>query len=564
MKLLDARRLTGLNLQSTVPGPIVEVELTKPDESKIFIDGFASSLDQIRAHLDFEISPFIVRQFESGLAIVAGAPIDALYASVAVFEWAATSSIAKYNGKDVSDDLERVLVEVRATRDEERSTSLMELIAEAQRRNIPYLWDDDEFSLGYGEFSETWPRNKLPVATEVSWGDLKAIPTFLITGTNGKTTTARMTASILKAAGLSVGTSSTDGISIDGEVVEKGDWTGPGAARFILRHPKVQIAVLETARGGMLRRGLGISSCNAAAVTNIAADHLGEYGINDERGMAQVKTLVYKAVDSSGTCVINADDQYVMELVEQFGQTHCYTSLASSPKLRTHVKNGGSAVWIEDEIIHYAQGDRHFEIMKVGDIPAVHGGAARHNLSNALLACALVTTLGVDREVIRAGLSSFGRNWHDNPGRCHVIEHNDVQIILDFAHNPHGMRAVLSMVKSMKTPDGKMSICFAQAGDRSEQDLRDLVEVLLEFTPDQLVLRGLPETYHRGRPPEESENLFRELLQEKEFPLSHFQSFENEVEALKYALTWAKPGDTVIHLVHLERDAIRQYFSQLN
>ena len=228
------------------------------------------------------------------------------------------------------------------------------------------------------------------------------------------------------------------------------------------------------------------------------------------------------------------------------------------------MKNGGSAVWVQDDTIVGAREARTFEIMKVGEIPAVHGGAARHNLSNALLACALATTLGVDREVVRAGLSEFGQDWQDNPGRCHVIEHNGVKVILDFAHNPHGMRAVLSMVKSMQTSQGKVSISFAQAGDRSEQDLRDLVDVLLDFTPDQLVLRGLPENYHRGRSPEESEHLFRDILQQKQFPLSKFQSLENEVEALKYALSWAKPGDTVVHLVHLERDAIKEYFAKSN
>ena len=564
MKLLDARRLTGLNVQSTIPGPIVEIQTATPEEAKSFIDGFVSALDIVRSHLDFEISRLIFRYFEQGLAVVASAPIDALYASVTVFEWAANASIAKFYGDEQEVNLEAVLSEVRQARSEERSPLLMKLIDEAEARNVPYLWDDDEFSLGYGQFSQTWRRDNLPSVDEVSWETLKAIPTLLITGTNGKTTTARMTAAILQAAGKSIGTSSTDGISINGEVVEEGDWTGPGAARFILRHPDVQVAVLETARGGMLRRGLGISLCDAAAVTNVAADHLGEYGINDERGMAQVKTLVYNAVRSSGTCVINADDNYVMELAGQFERPHCYTALSLRPELQSHIDRGGSAVWVQDGVIHFAQDSHHCEIMKVAEMPAAHGGAAQHNLSNALIACGLAAALGISEEAMRTGLSAFGSSWRDNPGRCHVLEHNDVRIVLDFAHNPHGMRAVLKMVQSMHDSSGRMSICFAQAGDRSEADLRDLIDVLLDFAPEQLVLRGLPETYHRGRSPEDSEELFRDILRQKDFPLSKFQSLENEVEALSYALRWAQPGDTIVHLVHLEREAIHKYLTELS
>ena len=169
MKLLDARRLTGLNVQTATPGPIVEIQISGSEEATRFIRGFETALELVREHLDFEISALVFRHFERGLAITANAPIDALYAAVAVFEWAANRSIAEFQGADTLSNVDDVLMEVRSARQEERSTQLMQLIDEAEKRSIPYLWDDDEFSLGYGKFSTTWSRQHLPEIDELVW-----------------------------------------------------------------------------------------------------------------------------------------------------------------------------------------------------------------------------------------------------------------------------------------------------------------------------------------------------------------------------------------------------------
>ena len=305
MRIQDARRLTGLNLQCTEPAAIVEVAFEPSECPELSLQSWRDALDALAPRLPFELGLKSVRHYRRGAALVCAAPIDALYAAVEANEWAVAAATAEL-AEEEQPCVEAALHRIRTIYGEECSPELLRLQSAAKSRGIPVLWDDDEVSLGYGRYSQTWPRESLPSVDSVPWERLKTVPVVLITGTNGKTTTARLVTRILKEAGLTVGNSSTDGISINGSLVEKGDWTGPGAARAILRHPEVEVAVLETARGGILRRGLGVSHCDAAIVTNVSEDHLGEYGIHTLEGMARAKTLVFDAVHDGGYRVVTS------------------------------------------------------------------------------------------------------------------------------------------------------------------------------------------------------------------------------------------------------------------
>ena len=332
MKLRDARRLTGPNLQGDGPGALTEVVFNAQESAPDAIMAWRWAMAEIEPLLPFPVGPLWVRLYPGGAALVCAAPIDALYSALLANEWAVAAAQARRNDLTCP-CLHEALSEIRRTYAEEASPEMRALAAEAARRGVPFLWDDDFVSLGHGHRSRTWPRGAIPTIAAAPWSAVSAIPVLLITGTNGKTTTARLVTRMVGEAGHTVGNSSTDGLNLNGRIIDAGDWTGPGAARAILRNPKVEVAVLETARGGILRRGLGVESCDGAVVTNIAADHLGEYGIFDLDGMARAKGLVYTVVAESGYRVINVDDPHLCGLADEALDGVIYTSLLGPPNV---------------------------------------------------------------------------------------------------------------------------------------------------------------------------------------------------------------------------------------
>ena len=349
--------------------------------------------------------------------------------------------------------MEDALALVTQTYGDEACPSFLKLQFEAQQRAVPYLWDDDYLSIGYGRHSQTWPRNALPSVDDVPWSQLGDIPVILITGTNGKTTTARLLARIVQQAGLSVGNSSTDGIAVNGELVETGDWTGPGAARAILRHPDVDVAILETARGRILRRGLGVERCDAAIVTNVAADHLGEY-IYDLTDMAVAKGLVYSIVRDDGYRVINMDDENVSVLSGFHHAPELWITQRGRDVVESHVSTGGAALFIENGKIKLSRNGQIQDVIELDDVPMAVGGAAKHDISNALAAVALSLSLHIKLDDVRTVLATFGTRWSDNPGRGQRTSVSDVSVLMDFGHNPHGVDAVLSMAQKESIGSG--------------------------------------------------------------------------------------------------------------
>ncbi len=560
MRLDDSRRLTGPNLQMAGPGVIAEVCFEPSDAPEIFLKHWMAAIDQIGERLPFSLIPQEARRYIDGVALVCAAPIDALYAAVDANEWAVHTAEARCAGLE-GPSIDQVMADITGIYAGERSAALLALQAEAERRELPFLWDDDEVSIGYGRFSRTWPRSVLPETSEVEWGSLRGLPVVLITGTNGKTTTARLVARMLQESGFVVGNSSTDGISVNGELVDHGDWTGPGAARAVLRHPQVEAAVLETARGGILRRGLGVGSCDAALVTNVSTDHLGEFGIFELGEMADVKGLVYSAVGPDGYRVINLDDPYTSRFADDVSGRNILTSIDGDQRLVEHVDAGGVAVFLDGDTLVFADGLALHEIIIVNRMPIARGGVARHDISNALGAVALAWSAGADLESIRFALADFGAKWDDNPGRGQLTQVDGVNVLLDFGHNPHGANAVLEMANGLREGEGRLSVCMAQAGDRTEEDLRELARVVARFSPQRVYLRDLPQAYHRGRTPSQMARIMGEELLGSGLDSEVVERAESEVDALAKGLDWARPGDLLVHLVHLERgpveDALR-------
>jgi UDP-N-acetylmuramyl tripeptide synthase len=563
MKIGDSRRLTGPNLQHTGAGAVAEVTFEPNELVKDVLAAWEEALDRLLQVFDLEGEPRFIRQYEGGAAIGFAAPIDQLYAATEMNEWAIEWANARMRG-EAEPSFEEVVARVRKSVADELNPGILALQREAAAREIPFIWDDDYVSIGMGVRSETWETSALPEVASIEWERLAAIPVVLITGTNGKTTTSRLVTRILKRAGFAVGSTSTDGVCVDEIVVEGGDWTGPGAARMVLRRKDVDVAVLETARGGLLRRGIGVDAADVSLVTNVGDDHLGDYGVQSVPDMARVKNLICSVVKPGGARVLNADDPELVTLGDAYDSPLIWFSVdPENPIVRAHCASGGEA-WVceRGEVVRLRGVDRR-SVLRVDEIPLALGGAALHNVSNALGAAAIAGSLGVSEAVIAEALRSFGASWTDNPGRCHRARVGGVDFLFDFGHNPHGIRAVLGMARRLLAgrPQSRLAVSIGQAGDRSDRDIHNLAQALMAAEPELVLARDIP-GYERGREEGEVARLLRSELLELGMPRGAIQLCRDEMHAVNAGLSWAKPGDLVVTLVHLRREDVACWLAE--
>ncbi|HSG41009.1 MAG TPA: Mur ligase family protein, partial [Thermoanaerobaculia bacterium] len=494
MNLLDSRRLTGPNLLLNGPGAALEVSLT-PEEAASTIHAWREQARRLLDAVGWNNEEVASRSYPGGASLAISAPIDALYAATELNEAAWMAAVA---GGDLA-DVPRVAERLRAEIAREANPALIALRDAAAARGISFLWDDYEASVGLGTGSVTWPVEALPDPDAVDWSAVHDIPVLLITGTNGKTTTVRLLASMVSAAGRVVGVTSTDRIEAGGEVIERGDFSGPGGARTLLRDRRVEVAILETARGGLLRRGLATSRADAALVTNIAADHLGDFGILDLRDLAEAKMVITKAVASQGRVVLNADDPELVAAARRVAAPVVWFSLApENPRVRNRLAAGGEAAYLKDGNLILSRGGEETLVISVSDFPIAFGGAARHNVANALAAIGMAGALGLSVETMAEGLRGVGTNSEDNPGRANLFERDGVRILLDYAHNPHGLKALLDLARSL--PADRRLIVIGQAGDRDDEALRELAQIAWSFQPDHVIVKEM-ESLLRGRQP---------------------------------------------------------------
>ena len=329
MRCLDSRRLTGPNLLWDCPGAVIDVEFDN-DENDMDINTWQSQVRRMMDALGWHEERTCVRRFKGGASLAISAPVDALYAATDINDWAFDAVCNIREGRpepDIGHDARRLAEIIR----DECNPRLPALRDAAMARNKPILIDTEDVSIGMGRYSRSWPLDDLPNINEVPWDELDSIPVGLITGTNGKTTSVRLSASIARAAGFTVGLSSTDWIAAGDVILDAGDYSGPGGARTVLRDRNVDLAVLETARGGLLRRGLAVTRANAVLITNVATDHLGEFGVHNVDELADVKWVVTRALDDQSTLVLNADDARLVERAQKH------------PSQRNHSISPGSA-----------------------------------------------------------------------------------------------------------------------------------------------------------------------------------------------------------------------------
>ncbi len=554
MELLDSRRLTGPNLMWERPSAVIDVRFGKASPDTV-IQTWHEQLNRMLEAVGWPPAETAVHRVEGGASLAFAAPIDTLYAATDINDRAWEATCRQLESAPDADP-ETDAVKLREAIAQERNPALLALRDAAVDHDVPFLSDDDHTSIGLGHRSRTFPVDAIPAPADIDWNSLDGIPVGLVTGTNGKTTSVRLAAAIARAAGHTVGLSSTDWIAVDNDVVDRGDYSGPGGARTVLRDARVTLAILETARGGLLRRGLSVTHADAALITNIAEDHLDDFSVTNLDQLADVKWIVTKALDRNGHAVLNADDP---RLVERAGRDVGFRLLWFSlnprnPVLRSHVEAGGSATTVEDSaIVYYRDGTRE-HLIDVSAVPITLGGAARHNVANALGAAGLMLALRASTNAVVAGLKETHSDA--NPGRCNLFHVNGVAVLVDFAHNPHGLHAIFELARAY--PAKKRLLIIGQAGDRSNDAIRELTAAAWEIGLDHVIVKEMAH-YARGRDKGEVPELIRTQLMRLGAQESAVSYQEFELDAAREALDRAEEGDLVIMLIHEQMDEVIEF-----
>jgi cyanophycin synthetase len=564
---------------------VLDVVRASLDEAQI--GAWRARVERVGAKLGWPDRRCVVRRHAGGVLLAISAPADQLLLATEVNEWALCAALAEREpgrsanlqealvaaALDDADPSARlapallpVIEESAALARFERLSSIeaapkmRALIKQAADRSLPHFADDTELTLGAGRGSITYALNHLPSTAEVPWDRISDIPTALVTGSNGKTTTVRLVAACARAHGWRPGYNRTEGACTDGvfigdEVLASGDYSGPAGARLVVRDERTEAAILEVARGGILRRGLAVSRADVAVVTNISSDHFGEYGIDDLSGLADVKLSVAAVIAARGRLVLNADDALLRmkarELALRYGLTSnpaWFARDADQVHLRGYHAQGSPTCGVQAGRLRLRDADLDQDLGLVTAMPLSIGGLAAYNVANLAAAALVAFSLGIPAQTIAAVFARFGEKTSDNSGRMMRFTFKGAQVLIDYAHNPDGLRGFLSVAAQLRGK-GRLGLLLGHAGNRQDSDIADLARVAAEFKPDLIVVKE-DEAHLRGRAPGEIPGIIRDALLRLGFRESALLMRDNELDAARYALEWARPGDVLALPLH--------------
>ena len=545
--IVESRRLMGPNLMHPGVGAVLDVVLddTMSNRNAALLRAWHARIAELTGALGWPDSTTTQRTYPGGASLFVHAPVDQLMTATDVCESAWMTSELAIVGL-VRDTAATTIDELRAMADAESCPPLVALWHEGQRRRINVTFDEHTACIGSGSGAHCWPLRDIPATDLVDWRTVRDIPIVLVTGSNGKTTVVRMIAAMARAAGHDVGHTCTDGVWINDAQVESGDWSGPVGARRVLQDTSVTLAVLETARGGLLRRGLAVQHASVAAVVTLSPDHFGDYGINDLETLAAVKLIVASAVHERGLLVCNAG---VPSLVQA---TARYTGRLATVTVHHDTAVDAPFTWSSST-------DLHLTTAELTQIPATLRGAATHNVLNALVAATVADELHLG-DSSRAALLAFGTDPRENMGRLmtHVV--GGVTVVIDYAHNAQSVAALIDATRGI--PAVRRAVSLGTGGDRDDVALQAIAAAAAEpGIIDHFIAKEMPR-FLRGRASGSISGVLLDALRALGVPDAQLASAPDDMSAVRQALTWARPGDLLLLAVHDQRDAVLQLVEQ--
>ena len=559
MRLTDVRRLTGASLILDRPGAVGEAVELPEAASEPVLTLWRRCARSLLDSVGWETESVAVRPYPGGASLAITAPIDGLYAATDLIERAWDMTQAESDGG--APDQPAIVADLMRGIKRDANPKIIALARAAEEFGATFLVGEDQVSIGLGTRGQCWPDNAPPEPAVVNWKALGDIPVAMVTGTNGKSTTVRLTAAIVAAAGRVAGQSSSDWVRVGDEIIDTGDYSGPSGARQALRDPRTEVAILEAARGGLMRRGLAVPRADVCLITNVAADHLGDYGIVDVPTLADAKFLVASVLKPGGRLVLNADDPELLRRgTAHIGDIAWFSLEPDNSGLDAWIAGGSTAAILRDGWLYLVRNDEFVPVLEVDAFPLGMKGAARFNIANALGAICIADAIGLPVEAMRDGLAEFTGSPDQNPGRGNFIELGGVTAVVDFAHNPHGVAALLEALATL--PANRRAVLVGQAGDRSDADTVELTRVVWQAQPDLVVVKELPGKL-RGRKPGELPAVIDAELRRLGAPDEAIALAGDEIEATRIALEWSQPGDMLVLLIHEDRSPVMELLERL-
>jgi cyanophycin synthetase len=574
MQILSVQALRGSNLWSISIPFLIQVKLDFTAEKNISNEALHNMFNRVTEHFPFLVSDVnlsiaqqlthatidiaIYLQNQAGFVVnhtalkptITHHVYNAVYQyrneniGVRVIDYAVDIMERILTGQDLDLQLQnhiKILKDLKSTLD----LNLQKLIAACELSEIPYILPDEDLNLhigygihGKGVLGSAYENtiHQLPILFKNK--DEATIPIIAVTGSNGKTTTTRLIAHIMHTASYQVGYTTSDGIYVQNEMIDKGDTTGPFSAQMVLRNPNVQIAILETARGGIVRAGLGFKQCDVAVVTNVQNDHLGISDIETMEELARVKEVIVQAVKSNGVAVLNADNAYTLQMgLTAKCEVAWFTTVAKNPNLSN---SENDFLYVELGKVYYQQGTDTTYIVDVNDIPITFNGTLGFMTQNALAAILACLKFGVEPALIVKGVSSFYPGEAQTPGRMNIYQFKHGQVMVDFAHNPEGFSGIASFLKANKA-DYKVGIIVA-TGDRKAEDIKQLGRISANMF-DHVLIHQVK--FLRGQTADHLVSLLVEGMKQ-ENPNISWQRVPDEAEPLLFALEMNKPENSII------------------
>jgi UDP-N-acetylmuramyl tripeptide synthase len=557
----------GPNLMHPGLGAVLDVSLddTHADHDAALLAAWHARVADITGVLGWTDAVTVQRTYPGGASLFVHAPIDQLMTATEVCEsaWVHAEQVAA--GGDASDD--DALPALQAFADAEARPALVAVWHAAQSRGLNVTFDEATVAIGTGAGAQCWPIDELPSADAIDWSAVRDIPIVLVTGSNGKTTVVRMVAAMARAEGHVVGHTCTDGVWIDGTQVESGDWSGPAGARRVLQDPSVTFAVLECARGGMLRRGLAVQHASVAAIITLSPDHFGDYGIHDLATLAEAKLVVGRAVIESGVLVYNAAIPALAAALSSYTGRVVPLRLGIVNSTHTEPRGHGEAPEVEQgrsfaagmspslraSVRGELDGEFALTAKEFARIPATLNGTAAHNMLNATVAAAIARELAFG-PAAKAALLTFGAGREDNVGRLMVRHVGGVTIVIDYAHNAQGVTALIDATRAF--PATRRAIALGTGGDRDDVALQAIAQAAFDSgVIDLYIAKEMPK-FLRGRAPGSISGVLLDALRALGVSDDHLVAAPDDVRAAQIALDWARDGDLILLATHDLRDAV--------